>query len=85
MAEKMKVGRPAGRKSDMAPPVVEVQPASRCPKCGSPDRSEYWGKHIQSCAGVLADGRAYGRIVRRRCRCLACGQIRIDKDYVPAD
>jgi hypothetical protein len=67
----------------MAPPVVEVQPPSRCPKCGSADRSDYWGRQVQECAGVLADGRAYRRIVRRRCRCAVCGQVRIDKTCEP--
>jgi hypothetical protein len=85
MSKRKSPGRPSGCRPELNPPVVQVQPASICPRCGSPNRSDYWGKHVQAFAGVLPDGSAYGRIVRRRCRCLACGQIRIDKEYVRAD
>ena len=52
-----------------------------CPKCGSARRSEYWGKIVQRCAGLRADKAPYASIIRRRCRCLDCGQVRIDKEY----
>jgi len=78
---KQKPGRPAGTSSEMSPPVADVHPRSRCPKCGSDRRSQYWSKMVQEVAGTLADGRSYARIVRRRCRCLDCRQVRIDREY----
>ena len=54
---------------------------SHCPKCGSAQRSEYWGKMVQRCAGLCADSTPYAAIIRHRCRCLDCGQVRIDKEY----
>ena len=72
-------GRPKGSKN--ATDVVVVE-RSHCPKCGSSHRSEYWGKLVQRCAGLRADGTPYTAIVRRRCRCLDCGQVRIDKEYL---
>jgi hypothetical protein len=74
-------GRPHGSRPEMDPPVVEAQPPSACPSCGGTRRSEYWGKHIQDYAGLRPDGRPYRVIVRRRARCLDCGQVRIDKTY----
>jgi len=74
-------GRPPGTPSEMSPPVADLQARSRCPKCGSDRRTQYWSKQIQEFAGILPDGRRYGRIVRRRCRCLDCGQVRIDRQY----
>ena len=44
-------------------------------------RSEYWGRMVQKCPGLRADGTPYATIIRRRCRCLDCGQVRIDKEY----
>jgi hypothetical protein len=32
-------------------------------------------------AAVLADGTPYTAIIRRRCRCLDCGQVRTEKEY----
>ena len=76
-----KPGRPAGTPSEMSPPVADLQARSRCPKCGSDRRTQYWSKLIQAFAGTLPGGRRYRRIVRRRCRCLDCGQVRIDREY----
>jgi len=36
---------------------------------------------VQKCPGLRPDGTPYAEIVRRRCRCLDCGQVRIDKEY----
>ena len=72
-------GRPRGTKNLQAV-VITVQP-SRCPRCGSTRRSEYWGKTVQEYAGIDPEGRPYTHIIRRRCRCLDCGQVRIDKTY----
>jgi len=71
-------GRPKGSKN--ATDVVVVE-RSHCPKCGSSRRSEYWGKVVNRCAGLRADSTPYTAIIRRRCRCLDCQQVRIDKEY----
>ena len=76
---KRRPGRPKGSKN--ATDVVIVE-RSHCPKCGSSRRSEYWGKVVNRCAGLWADGTPYTAIIRRRCRCLDCGQVRIDKEYL---
>jgi hypothetical protein len=44
-------------------------------------RSEYWGKMVQNCPGLRADGTPHTGIIRRRCRCLDCGGVRIHKEY----
>ena len=87
-------GRPKGSKK--ATDVVVVE-RSHCPNCGSSRRSEYWGKMVQKCPGLRADatlrssdassprstsGTPYTAIIRRRCRCLEGGQVRIDKEYL---
>ena len=63
------------------PEFGKTSPESHCPKCGSARPSEYWGRMVQKCPGLRADGTPYTEIVRRRCRCLHCGQLRIDKEY----
>jgi hypothetical protein len=75
------VGRPAGAATVQEPPVVDRQPPSKCPTCGGVRRSNYWGRHVQKFGGVQPDGRKYSRIVKSRCRCLDCGQVRIDRAY----
>ena len=74
-----RLGRPKGSKN--ATDVV-VAERSHCPKCGSACRSEYWGRIVQKCPGLRADSTSYTAIIRRRCRCLDCGQVRIDKEYL---
>jgi len=97
---KRRPGRPKGSKN--ATDVVVVE-RSHCPKCGSGRRSEYWGKVVNRCAGLRADGTPYTAISPARpCvwrappvrfdrltalslpkgRCLDCGQVRIDKEYL---
>ena len=73
-------GRPVGSRNEPDPPVCVVEP-SRCLKCGSMTRSDYWGKVVRECTG-MHNGRPYSRVVWRRCRCLACGQTRVDKEYL---
>ena len=88
MARK-RLGGPKGSKNAVDVVVVE---RSHCPKCGSSRRSERWGRMVQpaghgtpavpgKCPGLRADGTPYAAIIRRRCRCLDCGQVRIDKEY----
>jgi len=36
---------------------------------------------VQRCAGLCPGGTPYSAIIRRRCRCLDCGQVRTDKEY----
>lgn len=60
-------------------PVNSVE-ISRCPKCGSPERAHYANKRVLEASGVK-DGRPYARVVWRRTRCLACGQVRDDKTF----
>jgi hypothetical protein len=77
--EKNKGGRPVGAKTRPA----EVVPVfkSRCPKCGSTERGEYIDRNEQAYGGVAPDGNDYTHIIRRRCVCAACNQLRIDKTY----
>jgi len=51
------------------------------PNCDRSGRSEHWGRMVQKCPGLRADGPPYTGIIRRRCRCLDCGQVRIDEEY----
>jgi len=61
--------------------IADVEP-SRCPACGSTNRGPYVGTClVQDYEGHTADGRPYNRIVRRRCHCADCGQLRIDRSY----
>ena len=60
--------------------VVAVE-RSHWPKYGSSCRSEYWGRMVQKCPGLRADGTPYSSISRRRRRCLDCSEVRIDKEY----
>ena len=77
---KRKGGRPKGSKNRLAP--VVAAPASECPApgCGSTERGPYLDRTEQAYDGLI-DGKPYTHIVRRRCRCLACGQLRIDRTY----
>jgi len=52
------------------------------PNCDRSRRSGHWGHMVQKCPGLPADGTPYSSIIRRRCRCLDCGQVRIYKEYV---
>ena len=72
---KAKRGRPRGKPDP--PPVLTMTP-SRCPKCGSAERGPYFGRTEQATKGVH-EGVAYTHIVRRRVRCAACDQIRIER------
>ena len=70
-----------GTKLELAPPQVDVQAPTQCPKCGGARRAPYWGRQEQKYGGTTSEGRVYRRIVRRRTRCLDCGQVRIDRNY----
>lgn len=74
------MGRPKG--SPNVDKVVDVE-ISRCPNsnCASTNRGPYLDRHVQEYAGLTPDGKPYNRIVRRRCQCLDCGQMRIDRTF----
>jgi len=74
-----KAGRPRGSKDG---PVAQatVLP-SRCPKCGSTKRQDYANKVVQEYSGLDPDGKPYTRIIRRRTKCLSCGQVRMDRTF----
>lgn len=72
-----RVGRPLGARTVKETVDVEI---SRCPACDSTDRSEYFNLTTQEYAGER-NGNRYTSIERRPCRCLTCGQNRIDITY----
>ncbi|MCX5672244.1 MAG: hypothetical protein NTU94_13080 [Planctomycetota bacterium] len=75
-------GRPKGSKN--AVDVLTVE-RPRCLACGSLAHSRYWGYDVKSCAGTDEKGRGYTYIRRRHCRCLACGRVRIEKEYLRSE
>ena len=77
--DKRKRGRPKGAKT-LDVEVVEVE-QTFCPKCGSAQRSSYFGtpRHIQTSGEH--DGAQYSSVTFRRCRCLKCGQVRSEKTF----
>ena len=60
--------------------VVDAEPRA-CPKCGSARRSGYAHVRGFDYPGVLPSGRKYNRVVWRNCRCLDCGQVRVDRSH----
>jgi predicted Zn-ribbon and HTH transcriptional regulator len=78
-AETKKTGRPKGTRAEPAQTVV-AEP-TRCPKCQSTQRDKYLSFHEQAVFGMRSGGMPYTRIIKRRCRCANCGQVRIDKSY----
>lgn len=74
-----KRGRPPGSKTEPRP-VAELK-LSRCPACGSTERSEYRAKREMSFQGLSPDGHRCDAVVWRHTTCLSCGQLRIDKSW----
>lgn len=73
-----KRGRPTGTKTEETPVVVVN--LSKCPKCGSIKRTSY--NHTRAMDyGQIVDGRDYSKVIWRNCKCLDCGQTRIDKTF----
>lgn len=77
--KKKKAGRPKGVKNGSVP--VNNVPASSCPVCGSTEREDYAATTTQPYSGITPEGQPYTEIIRRRTRCLSCGQTRIDRTY----
>ncbi|WP_254512865.1 hypothetical protein [Anatilimnocola floriformis] len=69
-------GRPPG--SPNVKEVVDVEP-SRCPKCKSSERGPYLNTTRREFKGA---GTPFCALLFRRCQCLNCGQIRIDRTPV---
>lgn len=70
-------GRPAGSRTKNSPEVQAER--SRCPKCGSTERTAYTSKHEQAYAGLDPAGEPFTHIIRQRTICVDCGQHRIDR------
>ena len=64
-----------------APAVLVNVAASRCPKCGSTERSRYVCVVRRPSTGMDADGQPHSHVVWRRTRCRACGQSRVDRSF----
>lgn len=82
MASKKKAAaRGPGRPPGSPTTRIEVRGAlTRCPRCGSTERGAYLNGTVQEIAGHTG-GEPFTHIVRRRCRCSNCGQLRIDRTY----
>lgn len=70
-------GRPAGSRTKNSPEVPAE--LSRCPKCGSTERTAYTGKHEQTYSGLDPFNQPFTHIIRQRTACVNCGQHRIDR------
>lgn len=55
---------------------------SRCPKCGSSDRTKYINVIKRDISGIGTDGEEYNRVVWRTTYCKKCGQRRVDRSFV---
>jgi hypothetical protein len=89
-AGNLAMGRPKAAKIASAPPVppgdqakapIVHSESTRCPACGSTDRTGYHNTAVQEHCDVDAAGRPYTHILRRWCTCKSCGQQRIDRTY----
>ena len=78
MSETKGRGRPPGAKNIRE--YAEVEP-SRCPRCRSSRRSAYHNPRYDNYSGK---GLEFVGIHYRPCKCLDCGQARIDKERVYA-
>ncbi len=82
MAKTKKRPSPKGRPSGAKTTRLEVEAKlTRCPICRSTDRGPYLSKMEQFFRGTDPAGNPYTHIVRRRCQCSKCGQMRIDRAY----
>jgi hypothetical protein len=74
------------RRPDESPPqrptLVDVA-TSRCPKCGSTERTDY-SDTLTTVVDAPGDHPRFGlynKVVLRRTKCKACDQARIDRSY----
>lgn len=75
-----KPGRPKGAKTAQAE-VTDKHP-SRCPVCGSTAAESTGARPTIVNRPGLVDGRPFTRIVFRRIRCKACGQVRVEREFM---
>jgi hypothetical protein len=74
-------GRPKGA-TTKRPPQKDVA-ASRCFKCQSTERTEYFNRRELAVAGLHPQtGEPYTSIVIRRTKCRDCGQHRDDRQFL---
>ena len=73
-----KRGRPAGAKTGNYEAAETV--ATQCPKCGSSNRTPYFGTVEREIDG-MKDGQTFTHVVWRRTKCVDCGQLRQDRTY----
>lgn len=79
MSRTTKTGRPQGS-GNVKRDAGEVK-LSRCKKCDSTDREKYFGTPTEFEITGIKDGQEYTHIVRKRTKCKACGQQRLDSFY----
>ena len=70
-----KAGRPRGSKTQKA---AGKSTTSKCPKCGSTDRTPYSQTRAIAIAGVDPDFGSYTHVVKRWTKCKSCNQARTD-------
>lgn len=76
--KKRSPGRPEGS-PNVKPDQSEVT-LSRC-KCGSTDRERYFGTPFELAYRGEKNGKPYTHVVKKRTKCKACGQQRLDIIY----
>ena len=68
-------------RKETQPPIVAAE-LTRCPQCGSTERTKYHAVRERPISGILPDGRVYTAIKWRRTTCTECGQVRIERTHV---
>ena len=77
---KKKPGRKPGTPNREYDQVVTYP--GRCKRCGSTNRSPYFGDKIEhAVTGIDPAGNPYDTVVWRRTKCLDCGQVRKEMSY----
>lgn len=74
-----KAPKKGSKKMPPAKPPVNQVAASRCPKCGSTERTGYEHVSEMEFGGKDPEGNEYTHVVRKSTNCKACGQRRIDR------
>jgi len=74
----MAVAEKMGKKTRKESVVVEASNTC-CPNCKSLRRSDYYGVVRNEIPGITEQGSPFTHVVWKRCDCLDCGQVRIEK------
>ena len=77
---KRKPGRPKGSLKKERTEVDKVRP--KCTRCGSTRRSNYTNSVRSDISGVSDTGIIYTAIIWRHCKCLDCGQHRVERELI---